>query len=287
MRIETHDPEYGPMAFDAVTSGPSDGDLVLLLHGFPQTKYAWRHQLAALAAAGYRAVAVDQRGYSPGARPPDVAAYRVLHLAADVLRFADALGADRFHLVGHDWGAQVGWQVAGRHGERLASYTALSVGHPLAMTAARRDTNDDQRDRSSYFDWFRRPQTDAELGEPDGLRALCVAAGLSEEEAEPYVRALGSPEAIRGGLNWYRAMSRDDASGLAPVTTPVLYVWSTDDIALGRRQAFDTQHHVAGPYRFEVVEGVDHWIAEHAPDLVNRLLIEHLAAYPLASSIGS
>src|SRR5207244_639881 len=103
-------------------------ELVLLLHGFPQTSFSWRNQLVALAVAGYRAVAPDQRGYSPGARPADVGEYRVERLVGDVLGFADALGVERFHLVGHDWGGAVAWQVAGRHPERLLTLTSLSAG---------------------------------------------------------------------------------------------------------------------------------------------------------------
>ena len=132
LTIDTHDPVYGPLTFDAVTAGPGDGELVLLLHGFPQTKFAYRAQLPGLAEAGYRAVAVDQRGYSPNARPTGVEAYHTDNLTADVLRIADALGAKRFHLVGHDFGAVIGWQVAARHPDRLATYTSLSVGHPIA-----------------------------------------------------------------------------------------------------------------------------------------------------------
>ena len=116
----------GDLVFDARAEGPADGELVLLLHGFPQTSLSWRHQLGALAAAGYRAVAPDQRGYSPGARPADVAEYRIERLVGDVLGFADALGVERFHLVGHDWGGAVAWQVAGRHPERLRTVTSLS-----------------------------------------------------------------------------------------------------------------------------------------------------------------
>src|SRR5882757_9029929 len=147
MTIETRDPAYGQLTFDATAAGPDDGELVLLLHGFPQTKFAYRLQLPALAAAGYRAVAVDQRGYSPRARPVGTAAYHTEHLTADVLRIADALGADRFHLVGHDFGAVIGWQVAARHPDRLASYTSLSVGHPLAYVAALEDPSGEQRER--------------------------------------------------------------------------------------------------------------------------------------------
>jgi pimeloyl-ACP methyl ester carboxylesterase len=282
LTIETVDPDYGRLVFDAVAAGPTDGEIVLLLHGFPETKRSLRHQVAALGEAGYRAVAVDQRGFSPGARPAGVEAYRQHRLTADVLRIADALGASRFHLVGHDFGAVVGWQVAARHGDRLASYTSLSVGHPLAYVEALADPDGDQLARSGYFDWFVKPETAQELGSYDSLHALYLAAGLSEEDAVAYATHLGSPEAIGSGLNWYRASGPDQIEGLSPVTSPVLFVWSTNDPALGPASAYGTERHVAGPYRFEVIEGADHWLPEHATERVNELLLEHLAANPLA-----
>ena len=279
LTIETVDPIYGPLIFDAIASGPAEGQLVLLLHGFPQTKRSYRDQLPALAAAGYRAVAVDQRGYSPGARPAGVEAYRTDHLTADVLRIADALGSDRFHLVGHDFGAVVGWQVAARHGDRLLTYNPLAVGHPLAYVEALAEPDGDQLARSGYFEWFLKPETDEELGDYDRLRAIYPAAGLSEEDADAYASALGAPEAIGSCLNWYRASGIHQITDLPPVTVPVLFIWSTEDVALGPASAYGTERHVAGPYRFEVIEGVDHWLPEHATQRVNQLLLEHFDSF--------
>ncbi len=279
--IEITDPEYGRLVFAATAAGPADGDLVLLLHGFPQTKLSMRSQVAALAAAGYRAVAFDQRGYSPGARPMEVEAYRTDRLTGDVLRVADALGASRFHLVGHDFGAVVGWQLACRHGERLATYTPLSVGHPMAYVEAAALPDGDQQSRSGYFEWFRKPETDTELGNYERLHALYVAAGLGDDEPAAHARALGHPETMRACLNWYRASGIHQITDLRPVTVPVLFIWSTEDPALGPASAYGTERHVAGPYRFEILEGIDHWLPEHATERVNELLVEHLAAYPV------
>ena len=261
--------------FDAFEDGPIEGELVLLLHGFPQTKHSFRHQLPALAAAGCRAVAIDQRGYSPGARPEGIDSYRVDILTRDVLAVADSLGADRFHLVGHDYGAVVAWQVAARHQHRLLSMTALSVPHPVAYLEAYETS--DQQARSGYFAWFCDPNTDAELGDPQRLRQLYLAAGLRDADADVYCAALGSPAAIGSALNWYRAAGPYMIDGLQPITVPVLHVWSTEDPALGRDGAERTAAHVAGPYRFEVLEGVDHWIPEHAAADTNRILLEFLA----------
>jgi pimeloyl-ACP methyl ester carboxylesterase len=268
----------GDLVFEARADGPADGELVLLLHGFPQTSFSWRNQLVALAAAGYRAVAPDQRGYSTGARPADVGEYRVERLVGDVLGFADALGVERFHLVGHDWGGAVAWQVAGRHPERLLTLTSLSTPHPAAFRRSIQDG--EQRDKSSYMLFFRSPEAEPFFldNEAAGLRALYTASGLADDAVEEYVRVLTQPGAMAGALNWYRAADPGIVEGLGPITTPTMYVWSTDDPALGRDAAEATAAHVEGPYRFEVLEGVSHWIAEEAPDALNTLLLEHLGA---------
>ena len=266
----------GDLVFDARADGPDDGELVLLLHGFPQTSFSWRNQLDALSAAGYRAVAPDQRGYSPGARPADVGEYRVERLVGDVFGFADALGVERFHLVGHDWGGAVAWQVAGRNPERLRTLTSLSTPHPAAF---RRSIEEgEQRDKSSYMLFFRSPEAEPSFLDNDaaGLRALYTASGLADDAVEEYVRVLTQPGAMTGALSWYRAADLGLVEGLGPIITPTMYVWSTYDPALGREAAEGTAAHVEGPYRFEVLEGVSHWIAEETPDALNTLLLDHL-----------
>jgi pimeloyl-ACP methyl ester carboxylesterase len=269
--------QVGDLTFDARVAGPDDGELVLLLHGFPQTSWSWRHQLDALGAAGYRAMAPDQRGYSAGARPSDVDAYSVPHLVGDVIGMADALGADRFHLVGHDWGAAVAWQVAGRHQDRLRSLTILSVPHPAAFGRARAgEGGADQASRSSYIDFFRSPEAAPAFTQNDGegLRNLYAMTGLTD--CEPYVETLLQPGAMQAALNWYCAASLTDVEGLGEITMPTLFVWSTEDVALGPEGARWTEEYVQGPYRFEVFEGIGHWIAESEPERLNALLLEHL-----------
>jgi pimeloyl-ACP methyl ester carboxylesterase len=266
----------GDLVFDARAEGPVGGALVLLLHGFPETSYSWRHQLSALAAAGYRVVAPDQRGYSSRARPADVGEYRADRLVGDVLGFADALGVDRFHLVGHDWGGGVAWQVAGRHPERLLTVTSVSTPHPAAFRHS--IEQGEQRDKSSYMLFFRSPEAEPFFLDNDatGLRALYSASALPADAIDEYVGVLTQPRAMTGALNWYRAADLGLVDGLGPITTPTLYVWSTYDPALGAEAAEGTAEHVAGPYRFEVLEGVSHWIPEEAPEALNSLLLAHL-----------
>ncbi|MCA1690802.1 MAG: alpha/beta hydrolase [Actinobacteria bacterium] len=269
----------GEFVFDALASGPPGGSLVLLLHGFPQSSYQWRHQLPALARAGYRAVAPDQRGYSSRARPEAVDAYHVDRLVADVLAMADGLGGHQVHLVGHDWGAMVAWAVAGRCPQRLRSLTAVSTPHPLALAQALAAPSGDQASRSRYVRFFqqaRLPEWVLLAAGGAGLRMLFAKTGYTDETGiREYGAVLGEPGALTAALNWYRALDLASLGGVGPVNVPTLYVWSSDDPALGREAADGTASYVDGPYRFEVLDGVSHWIPEEAPELLGRLLIDH------------
>lgn len=275
----------GALTFDAVAAGPADGPPVLLLHGFPQSGHSWRKVQPQLAAAGYRTVAPDLRGYSPGARPTDPAAYAMETLVGDVLSLADALGWESFHLLGHDWGGAVAWQVAGRHPDRIRTLNVVSTPHPAAFTAAKAagpsPDGDDQQARSGYMQTFRAPGAEALLLADDGalLRLMLTASGLDDESVEHYVQRFDTPDKVAGPLNWYRGADPSDAVGMGPITVPTLYVWSTEDIALGRTAAELTAGQVDGPYDFAVLEGISHWVPEAAADQLSTLVLEHLAAH--------
>jgi pimeloyl-ACP methyl ester carboxylesterase len=269
----------GGFTFDARVAGPSGGRVVLLLHGFPESSRSWDAQLKALAEAGYRAVAFDQRGYSPGARPAGVEAYRIGELVADAVAVSDRLGVDRVDVVGHDWGGVVAWQMAGRHPERVRSLAVVSTPHPAAFRAALADGEGDQAQRSWYMTCFQTPEEPERVFlENDAAALRGIYSGLPEDTVEEYVALFRQPGALTAAINWYRAAGRDLTGETGPITMPTLYVWSTNDIALGREAAEATSGHVQGPYRFEVLEGVSHWIPEEVPDTLNSLLLEHLAA---------
>jgi pimeloyl-ACP methyl ester carboxylesterase len=277
--VDTIEIPVGPLTFDALAAGPEDGEPVLLLHGFPQTSRAWEAQIEALAAAGYRAVAFDQRGYSPRARPSEVEAYRWPELTADVIGVADALGMDRFHLVGHDWGGAVAWQVAGRHADRVRTLTVVSTPHPAAMgLALAGKVGGDQPQRSGYITLFREPDSQDQFLANDAqvLKMFYAASGMPEGRADPYLAALGTREALGAALNWYRAADLTVTDGLGPITAPTLYVWSTEDPALGREAAEATAEFVEGPYRFEVLDGVGHWVSEQVPERLSELLLDQI-----------
>jgi pimeloyl-ACP methyl ester carboxylesterase len=271
--------------FDAWVEGPEGAPLVLLLHGFPQSRHTWRRQLPALAAAGYHAVAPDQRGYSPGARPDpaDLANYHFDRLIGDVVAMAVACGrADgTFHLVGHDWGGQVAWGVAARHPGRLASLTILSRPHPAAFVRALQAPDGDQKHRSRHHRAFLDGDTARLLLAEDArrLRRNLAEAGVPPDAVADYASVLGTPEAMEAALAWYRA--RDGLRvPLGKVSVPTLYLWGDADATVGRAAAEGTAEFVTGPFRFEVLPGIGHFITDQLVEPVNAMLLAHLAAFP-------
>lgn len=263
--------------FDALSAGPQDGRAVMLLHGFPEAGLQWTEQLAVLGGANCHAVAVDQRGYSPGVRPDPVVEYRLEELVGDVLAIADHLGWQRFDLVGHDWGAVVAWATAAAHPQRIRTLTAVSVPHPDAYAKALRE-DPDQQQRSAYIQVFRSSSAERTLlaNNAEKLRRI-YDFKIPEQHVAEYVQRLSEPGALTAALNWYRAATFSGTVG--PVAVPTLYVWSTEDVALGSTGALACGDHVTGPYRFEMLEDVSHWIPEEAPGKLNRLLLTHLLAH--------
>ena len=273
------------LTFDAGVEGRPDGELVLLLHGFPQSRHTWRHQLPALAAAGYRAVAPDQRGYSPGARPDpaDLSNYHYDRLIADVIDLAAACGHGngRFHLVGHDWGGQVSWGVADRHPDRLASLTILSRPHPSSFVRALEAPDGDQKHRSRHHRAFLSGDTTRLLLEEDArrLRRNLAEAGVPADAADDYVSVLGTPEAMEAALAWYRAQAGLRAS-LGRITVPTLYLWGDADATVGRMAAEGTAEFVTAPFQLHVLAGIGHFITDQLVEPVNTTLLAHLRAFP-------
>lgn len=266
------------LRFDVHEGGPPGGDPVVLLHGFPQPAWSWDGVASRLHGAGYRTLALDQRGYSPGARPVGVDPYRIDTLAGDVLALADDAGLERFHLVGHDWGAMVAWYVAAHHPRRLRSVASLSTPHPRALV--RSLGRSAQALRSSYgAAWLvrRLPERVMLARRAAPLRRALAGSGMPAASVERTVDGLLVPGALTAALNWYRAVPRARRlfSQLPDVTVPTLYIWSTGDPALGRVAAEATARFVSGPYRFEVLEGAPHWLPDVEPDRCADLLIEH------------
>jgi pimeloyl-ACP methyl ester carboxylesterase len=264
--------------FTVDIAGPGSGPPVLLLHGFPETRHMWRHLLRALAGAGYRAVAPDQRGYSVGARPPEIKSYAIDLLTSDALGLMDNCGARRFHLVGHDWGAQLAWLIAAEHPDRVATLTVLSRPHPAAFARAMAE-DPEQAKRSHHHQAFRQPETTARLRQDNfgTLRAVLEREGVPPENLERYFQTLGESGALEAAVNWYRANSIASAA-VPPASMPTLYIWGTADGTVGSRAAELTQQFVVGSYQFVKIEGGGHFTVDQFPDRIAQLLIAHLAS---------
>src|SRR5580704_14737730 len=269
------------LAFDVLADGAAGDPLVLLLHGFSESFHMWRPQLPKLAAAGYRAIAPSQRGYSPGARPDtaDAANYQIGKLIADAMNVAAACGyADsRFHLVGHDWGGSIAWGIADRFPDRLASLTVLSRPHPNAFNRALQMADGEQARRSLHHRWFLEPDAGPRVLADNvrWLRERLGKNGVSAAAIERHIGVLGNPAAMEGALAWYRARGAI-RSPLGTISVPVLYIWGDADDTVGRVAAEGTHEFIDAPYHFEVLAGVGHYAADQVPDKVNALLLAHL-----------
>jgi pimeloyl-ACP methyl ester carboxylesterase len=256
--------DHDGLRFDVSDRGPLDGDPVVLLHGFPQRASSWDAVVPLLHEAGLRTLAPDQRGYSPGARPPRRRDYTFDRLVGDVEALAEAVRAP-VHLVGHDWGAAVAWLVAARRPDLVRSLVALSVPHPGAMlTAGRR-----QWRRSWYMAMFALPRLpEGLLPSPRGMGAL-RAGGMSDAMLCRFRTEVVADGALPGALAWYRAIPCS-RPGLRRerVAVPTTMVWSDGDVAIDRSTAELAGRWVDAPYDLVVLPGVSHWIPDEAPRAV-------------------
>jgi pimeloyl-ACP methyl ester carboxylesterase len=263
------------------------GTPVVLLHGWPDDGGLWRHQVPALVAAGYRVIVPDLRGFGASGKPADVAAYTAPYLVGDVTGLLDALGVPRAHLVGHDWGAAIGWMTAAMAADRIASLTVLSVGHPAALRGA----GWRQREKSWYMLLFQFPWVAERWLSDDDFRNL--REWSAHPEIEPVVRRLSDAAALTASLGPYRAILPPEwlvspPPDLPPVTVPTMGVWSSGDFALVEAGMTGSNRYVTGPWRYERIENAGHWIPLDAPDRLNALLLDFLPttadARPLLST---
>lgn len=272
----------GEVTLHTVLAGPEDGPLVVLLHGFPEFHYGWRHQIEALAAAGLRVAAPDQRGYNRSSKPSGVAAYGLDRLADDVLALATAVGRERFAVVGHDWGGVVAWHLAAREPARIERAAILNAPQPAAMRRYMR-AHPSQMLRSWYVAWFQVPAL------PERLMAANDFAGLAEamtrsgrpgtftaEDLARYRTAWRQPGALTAMVNWYRAALRaPPRRPLERVRVPVRVIWGDQDRFLERGLVQESLATCERGEAFHLPEAT-HWLQHEEPARVNRLLIEFL-----------
>jgi pimeloyl-ACP methyl ester carboxylesterase len=262
-----------------------EGPLVLLLHGFPQFWYQWRHQIPALVEAGFRVVAPDMRGYNFSDKPHGVGAYRIELLARDVERLILACGEQTAVVVGHDWGAIVAWTVAMRHPGRVGKLAILNVPHPARFLDGLLSPG--QLLRSSYMFFFQIPRLPEEVIRAGDFALLRSAlrrdpvqpGALTAEDIEQYIGALARPGALTATLNYYRALLRNPGKTralLKRIEAPVLVIWGERDRFLSRRLAEPPRLWVPNLLRVERLQDASHWVAEDRPLEVNTLLLRFL-----------
>jgi len=263
------------LVFDVIDQGPREGEIVVLLHGFPQLNTSWKSVAAQLNTAGYRTIAPNQRGYAEGARPRGRRPYKINELVADIAELIDTVGSP-VHLVGHDWGAVVAWAVAMQHPDKLTSLTAISVPHPSAFMKA---MPKGQFKDSWYMAAFNIPFLPERLLTNPKLANGIFASkkGVLRSVADDYIRDFASNrDRIKGGLAYYRALPLTNPRSLTKVTVPTTYIWSDDDIALGRAGAELCGDYVTADYRFEIIEGASHWLPDEEPERVANLILERI-----------
>lgn len=254
------------------------GSPVMLLHGWPDTADLWRHQVPALVADHYRVLAPDLRGFGASSRPAGTQAYDMAHMVGDVIGVLDHLSIPRVHLVGHDWGAAISWMTAALLPDRVASLTALSVGHPTAFRTA----GWGQREKSWYMLLFQFPGVAERWLSADGFRNL--RSWSRHPDIQAVVDRLADPETLAASLNLYRAILAptwlvQPPLELQPVQAPAMGIWSSGDLALTEEAMTGSAAHVAGPWRYERLDDVGHWMQLEAPEAVNALLLDFLGQH--------
>ena len=272
------------LSFNAVAAGPEDGPLVILLHGFPETSYGWRHQVTPLAEAGFRVLAPDQRGYGRSAKPGGVPAYQLNALALDVISLAQGVGRQQFSVVGHDWGGIVAWHLAMHHAVHIERAAILTAPHPATLLRYSM-RNPLQLFRSAYVGLFQLPLAPELMLRANQYQALRWAltntsrpGTFTPEDIATYREAWAEQGALTGMLNWYRALLLPTASKPpARITVPVRVLWGDRDSALDRGLAEEA---ITWCDKGEAIHlpRATHWLHHEESAQVNAMLLEFLEA---------
>ena len=271
-----------------VEAGPAEAPAVVLLHGFPDFWYSWRHQIPVLAAAGLRVVAPDMRGYNLSSKPAEVSAYAPRRLAGDIRDLISERGASTACIAGHDWGAAVAWLVAMAHPEVVERLAILNVPHPRRMLEALRRPGR-QLAKSWYMFFFQLPWLPERAVRAGDWRAFrhgfdrdARPGAFTTADIDRYREAWSQPGAATATINYYRAsMRRPPARGelsAQPITAPTLVIWGERDRYLGAELAEPSRADVPGLERVVRLPNASHWAQHDEPDRVSELLIGFFTA---------
>lgn len=259
-----------------------DGELVIFLHGFPESSIMWENTMKKLAKLGYRCLAPDQRGYSDAARPEGYENYSFKKLVDDVIGFAESVGVKgKFHLVGHDIGAAVGWNVVTLYPERIQSWTALSVPHWPAYKWAL-ENDEDQKEKGSYIGMLMQENIpEAMLAKDDFAILHNLYKGFDQKIIDDYMRIFSQASARTATINWYRGimMSKDNIS-YGEIKTPTTLIWGNEDIAIRRAGIEKNKEYMKGYYDFHELNA-GHWLTEFNEVEVLDIIINHIKKFPI------
>jgi pimeloyl-ACP methyl ester carboxylesterase len=281
--LEHHYVTTNGLTLHVVQCGPADGPVVVLLHGFPEFWYGWRHQIPALAAAGYRVWVPDQRGYNLSDKPRRVANYRIEQLGADILGLLDAAGQGPVSIVGHDWGAVVTWWLAAHYPARLRRVAILNVPHPAVLGRALRRTPG-QLLKSWYIFFFQLPWLPEKLFRRHrfrfgrgALRGTSRTGTFSTEDLRAYTKAWAQPGAVTAMINWYRAAFRSGPRTVRTgrISVPVRILWGRKDAFLQPELA-QLSLTMCEQGQLTYLDHATHWLHQEEPATVNQLLLQFL-----------
>ncbi len=316
-RITERTIETNGVQLHTLEAGEAGAPVVVLAHGFPETSYSWRHQIPALAAAGYHVLAPDQRGYGRTTSPADIAAYNVVDLSADLIGLLDDVGAEKAVFVGHDWGSSVVWGTPLLHPDRVEAVVGMSVPPvPRSQVPPTKAFRSVFGDNFFYMLYFQEPgPADAELGAdtrrtitrmlggltrsddpaaalrmiapgPEGFidrlpEADGLPAWITPDEIDHYVGEFDRT-GFTGGLNWYRNLDRNwelmADPPAATIDVPAMFIGGTDDPVLSFMRPDRAPEVVTGRYREVLIDGAGHWVQQEKPDRVNELLLDFLSS---------
>lgn len=262
----------GDLSFPVFDHG--EGQPVLLLHGFPDSRYLWRFQIPALADAGFRVIAPDLRGFGDASKPDKVSDYALSVIIGDVIGILDALDIESTLLVGHDWGAAVAWSLTAFYPQRIQKLIALSVGCPGTSGMQTLE----QRERSWYFSFFQHEGITEAWMQHDNWKFFRDWMRGDGDYAQ-YIRDLSRPGALTAGLNWYRANINpsppsDKPSSFPRIIRPVLGIWSDGDNYLTEAHVYNSYENIDADWQYRKIRGASHWFMLEKPDLLNRYMIE-------------
>ncbi|WP_296283491.1 alpha/beta hydrolase [uncultured Acinetobacter sp.] len=264
------------LIFDVIDSGPLDGQVFVLLHGFPETNKSWQETSEILNQQGYRTLAVNQRGYSLGAQPQKRRDYRSSALVEDVNALLSLI-QQPVYLVGHDWGAVVAWDVAQRYPEKIKHLITISVPHKAAFMKAM--LSSDQLLKSYYIGLFQLPKIPEFLFEkfPKIGLALLKDSGMTSKQLEDFQQDIVAEKRLSSALNWYRGVPFSSNKNLTqPIQVPTLFIWGKHDSAIGAKGVELNKHYVKAPYK-EVIMDATHWIPVQNAKELSQSILETIA----------